>query len=42
MTSLPFVRAMIGILGSALLATSLVAAAAGPAFTAPIAAIQTV
>lgn len=36
MTSYPIYRAMIGILGSALLATSFVAIAAGPAYAAPV------
>ncbi len=42
MTNYPFYRAVIGILGSALLATSFVAIAAGPAYAAPIAASRIV
>jgi len=36
MTSLPIFRAVIGIIGSALLATSFVAIDAGPAYAVPV------
>nr|WP_295663030.1 hypothetical protein [Polymorphobacter sp.] len=41
-SNFPYARAVIGILGSALLAVSFVAAAAGPAYAAPIAASRIV
>ena len=43
MSRFPFLRPVMGLLASALVATSFVAAAAGPAYAvAPIAATQTV